>query len=631
MWVKSFNLYIIYFLSEKTFIQILKKLLWPMYKDPKMFLRAMIHPLTEASIVLLFVEFTRRIVDALQWQNYALIEKYMWWCVILLCVWIIERLLTKKYGYIELWPKLMYRLTSDYLRRFIVLDNNQVERLWTWRILTIVDKGIYSWIEILTRITVQFTRQALKMVFSLVLVFSIDIWYGFALLVAIWFIIVMYVFSQNRANMWRRKRKILHIQYMRELVRVIMSKFEVLQHGHVEKDLRKHAYIFGRWYRYNRHIENMHVLWESVSVFVVDGLKILSIVIVLYGFLIQDMSVWSFVAIMTVLGILDQITWNLSRFYIDATKEYIHVEKLRHTFASIPTMMWFLEWSSFIYRQWDISLRNISFMYDDVRVFHDFSLSLQGGKKIAFVGMSGAGKSTLVKLIAWYLRPTGGDVYIDGQALWDIALQTYYKHVGYLTQEPMIFDGSILENMVYGITDSFDQEGESISHGLLDIWWDDEDVLSLTQQRMDEHDPLLQNIHRALRLAQCAFVFDFPQWLHTQIGERWINLSGGQRQRLAIAKIFLKDPKIIILDEPTAALDSFSEQAISEAMHTLFTWRTVLIIAHRLQTVKEADEIILLGKTENDEISVILERGTHHELIAAWGMYADMLALQSGF
>lgn len=126
-------------------------------------------------------------------------------------------------------------------------------------------------------------------------------------------------------------------------------------------------------------------------------------------------------------------------------------------------------------------------------------------------------------------------------------------------------------------------------------------------------------------MAKCEFIYDLPQWVDTEIGERGIRLSGGQRQRLAIAKIFLKDPEIIILDEPTSALDSFSEEAITEAMHNLFENRTVIIIAHRLQTVKHADDIIVLDHGE------VVERGTHHELVSQSGSYATMLELQSGF
>lgn len=124
--------------------------------------------------------------------------------------------------------------------------------------------------------------------------------------------------------------------------------------------------------------------------------------------------------------------------------------------------------------------------------------------------------------------------------------------------------------------------------------------------------------------------------MDTEIGEKWIRLSGWQRQRLAIAKIMVKDPEIILLDEPTSALDSFAEEEVTKAMNNLFKWRTVIIIAHRLQTVKYADEIIVLWQTKKseeiwDQSTQILERGSHDELVLKWWYYAKMLDLQSGF
>ena len=204
---------------------------------------------------------------------------------------------------------------------------------------------------------------------------------------------------------------------------------------------------------------------------------------------------------------------------------------------------------------------------------------------------SGGGKSTLVKLISWYIRQDSWDILVDNQNLKDVSLKSYYKDIWYLTQEPSVFDGTIRENLLYAVTEDTCQ---------------------------DEIDNIIE-------LAHCEFIYDLPFGLDTEIWERGVKLSGGQKQRLAIAKIFLKNPKIIILDEPTSALDSLSEQKITEAMHNLFKNRTVLVIAHRLQTVKYADDIIVI---ENGKIK---ERGTHKELVKHHWFYKQMLDLQSGF
>jgi ABC-type multidrug transport system fused ATPase/permease subunit len=228
-------------------------------------------------------------------------------------------------------------------------------------------------------------------------------------------------------------------------------------------------------------------------------------------------------------------------------------------------------------------------------VLKDFSLKIKAGSKVALVGRSGSGKTTIAKLISGYMRPTSGQVIVDGQDLAEVSLKSYYKYIGYLTQEPMVFDGSVRENLLYAVSE--------------------EDAKTITEQQINE----------VLKKAQCEFILQMQDGLETQIGEKGIRLSGGERQRLAIAKLFLKNPEIIILDEPTSALDSFSEEAVTKAMEELFKGRTVIIIAHRLQTVKRADEIIVL---EDGEIK---ERGSHTELVQKGGHYAQMLEMQSGF
>lgn len=209
------------------------------------------------------------------------------------------------------------------------------------------------------------------------------------------------------------------------------------------------------------------------------------------------------------------------------------------------------------------------------------------------------------------MRSDSGEILVDGQDLSEVSLQSYYAHIGYLTQEPSVFDGTIRENLMYWLS------APSIS----------------PLDKKDDHKVL----EEAIRLAHCDFIYDLPQWLDTEIGEKGIRLSGGQRQRLAIAKIFLKNPQLIFLDEPTSALDSLSEKLVSDAFHALFEGRTVIIIAHRLQTVKEADEIIVVWEHKEDtedrenSTTTVLERWTHKMLSKAKWIYQEMLELQSGF
>lgn len=196
-----------------------------------------------------------------------------------------------------------------------------------------------------------------------------------------------------------------------------------------------------------------------------------------------------------------------------------------------------------------------------------------------------------MKLLLGLLDPSEGRIVVDGQCLADVRLDSYFPYVGYLPQEPSVFDGTVRENLAYGIPVA----------------------------------PSDSQLHEAIRYARCDFVESMKDGIDTEIGERGVRLSGGERQRLAIARVFLRNPEILVLDEPTSALDSFSEAAVTEALHELFQNKTVIVVAHRLQTVKEADSIIVVG-----EGGQVLESGTHTELLARNGEYAAMVDLQSG-
>jgi ABC-type multidrug transport system fused ATPase/permease subunit len=230
-----------------------------------------------------------------------------------------------------------------------------------------------------------------------------------------------------------------------------------------------------------------------------------------------------------------------------------------------------------------------------------------------------------MKLLAGYMRPMDGKLLIDGQDITEIRLDSYYPHIGYLTQEPSVFDGTIEENLLYSMSGAKERVvvkektyQKNAFHASL-LTRDD------SVKREIKRDPKTeQKIKDAIELAECQFIYELENGLQTEIGERGIRLSGGQKQRLAIAKIFLKDPEIILLDEPTAALDSYSEQKVAIAFERLFAGRTVIVIAHRLQTVKSADDIIVLEKGK------IAERGTHKTLLKLGGKYAGMVDLQSG-
>ncbi|MDZ8201082.1 ABC transporter ATP-binding protein [Microbacterium sp. SSW1-59] len=242
--------------------------------------------------------------------------------------------------------------------------------------------------------------------------------------------------------------------------------------------------------------------------------------------------------------------------------------------------------------QGDITLSAVSHRYPgaDEDSLHDIDLQIPSGQTVAFVGSSGSGKSTMLNLVLGFLRPTGGRILLDGVDMQELDLRTARRFVSVVPQESVLFEGSIRENIAYGLEDVSDER-----------------------------------IHQALADANALeFVNAQPQGLDTLVGERGARLSGGQRQRLAIARALIRDPRILLLDEATSALDPESEQLVKEALQRLMAGRTTLVVAHRLSTIRRADRIVVL------EHGRIVEQGSHRDLLDLEGRYADLHLTQAG-
>jgi len=238
----------------------------------------------------------------------------------------------------------------------------------------------------------------------------------------------------------------------------------------------------------------------------------------------------------------------------------------------------------------EIHFEKVDFKYDDKTgyIFKDFDLQIRAGQCVALVGPSGVGKTTISHLIPRFYDISEGSISLDGENIKELTLNSLRSHIGLVQQDVFIFYGSIYENILYGNPDA-----------------DEEDVIESAKKA---------NIH--------DFIMSLPEGYDSLVGERGVKLSGGQKQRISIARVFLKNPPILILDEATSSLDNATELAIQEAIEILAKERTTLIIAHRLSTIRNADDIIVLDDNK------IAERGNHHALIELDGIYASLYRAQ---
>lgn len=236
-----------------------------------------------------------------------------------------------------------------------------------------------------------------------------------------------------------------------------------------------------------------------------------------------------------------------------------------------------------------IEFKNVNFAYDQKPVLKDINITIPKGKMIALVGPSGGGKSTLADMVPRFYDVGGGELLIDGKPLKDYQIESLRKQMGVVTQESILFNDTIYNNIAFGMTNATK-----------------ESVIEAAK---------VANAHE--------FIMQTENGYNTVIGERGSKLSGGQRQRLSIARAVLKNPPILIMDEATSALDSESEKLVQDALFKLMKNRTSLVIAHRLSTIQNADEIVVVQEGR------VIERGTHSQLMAQGGLYRKLNEIQS--
>lgn len=337
-----------------------------------------------------------------------------------------------------------------------------------------------------------------------------------------------------------------------------------------------------------------HTKWNAKAFAVVNTITDVAPLLVIsyagYQVINNDLSVGTMVAF---IAYIDRV-YNPLRRLVNASTS------LTQSFASMDRVFDLMEQEYDITNKPDaielppidgkIEFDNVSFMYEEggVPVLNGINFVVEPGETIAFVGMSGGGKSTIVGLIPRFHDVTGGAVFVDGHDLRDVNIKSLREQIGIVLQDTILFSDSVKSNILMGKSDATDEE------------------VIAAAKAANAHD----------------FIETLPFGYDTKVGERGVKLSGGQKQRIAIARVFLKNPPLLILDEATSALDLESEALIQESLEKLANERTTLIVAHRLSTITHADKIIVIDAGQ------LKEMGTHEELMSLQGIYYSLFQVQ---
>jgi len=524
------------------------------------------------------ITYYQKILDDFQFKTLTIIP---------LITYGVLLILSTVLGYIENYPEqqVKNKLYLDFkgvaLKKIKKIDYLEYQKFGTGILIQKIEDGALASRDVVVNFWLNIFRiLGPNALFSLLFIYNVR--RGLVLFVLLGYVIVLIVSNVLLKKLYSLKEKILDNQEIlnKHLVRGFMELVVFRTNKKFDKEIEVTEKGIRNIVDSKTKIKLVHEIFFTVFAFIVNILKIL---VLGYAVMKSDLSVGAIVTVISLLGKAYEPIAIFNVEYVDYKLNKVMVNKYVDFLEVKDDLM--LESGKLIKKlDGKIEFKNVSFGYDDrKKVIDNLSFKIKSNSSVAFVGESGSGKSTIIKLIMGLIKYDDGEILIDNERLSDLNLNSYYDYVSYVSQDVLIFDGTLRENLVF---DKDVSDSEIL------------DVLKL--------------------VCLDKFYLGLENGLDTEVGEKGIKMSGGERQRVAIARLFFDESRIVILDEATSAMDNITEKKVMGNILSKLGNKTIIIIAHRIDTIKDVDKIYVL----ND--GVIVEEGKYRSLLEIDGYFSRL-------